>query len=69
MDATAATLAVVLAAYLGIGVVSAVAFVTVGVNAVQPAPLTLAVRALLLPGAVLLWPLVLWRWRKLRRPA
>ena len=39
-----------------------------GVTAVQTAPVTLGARILLLPGATALWPLVLSRWLKSRRP-
>lgn len=33
----------------------------------EPATLTRGARLLLLPGAFLLWPLVLWRWTKAER--
>ncbi len=35
----------------------------------EPATLTPGARLLLLPGAFLLWPLVLWRWMKAERSA
>jgi hypothetical protein len=57
-----------LMAYGGIGLVVAVAFLLVGIDRVDPAAQgAYAVRPLLLPGLVLLWPLVLWRWRVLAR--
>jgi hypothetical protein len=55
-----------LAVYLLAGLVTAVAFVTVGVERVQPLPVTWGARILLLPGALALWPVVLARWRKSR---
>jgi hypothetical protein len=50
--------------YVVVGLVTAVAFVTLGVSRVlpQPAPVTVGARLLLLPGAALLWPYVLIRW-------
>ena len=57
-----------LAAYLVAGVVTAVAFVTVGVMQVQPLPVTWGARMLLLPGSFALWPYVLVRWNRLRGP-
>jgi hypothetical protein len=56
-----------LAAYAAAGVVTALAFVLIGVTQVQPLPVTLPARVLLLPGAFALWPLVLARWRQSRR--
>lgn len=62
------TVAPLLMAYGGIGLVVAVAFLLVGFNRVDPAAQgAYAVRPLLLPGLVLLWPLVLWRWWILTR--
>ena len=37
-------------------------FVTIGVAQVQAMPVTVGARILLLPGAFVLWPLVLSRW-------
>ena len=51
MDAIAAVLAIGLAIYLAAGLVTAVVFVICGVTAVQPAPVTIGTRILLLPGA------------------
>jgi hypothetical protein len=55
-----------LAIYAGLGVLTALAFVAVGVTQVQPLPVTGPARLLLFPGAFALWPLVLKRWLKLR---
>jgi hypothetical protein len=52
------------ALYIAIGFISAVAFVTVGVTQVMHCSMTVGARILLLPGATLLWPLVLLRWSK-----
>jgi len=53
-----------LALYAAAGVVTALAFVTFGITRVQPAPVTLGARILILPGAAALWPYVLARWLK-----
>jgi hypothetical protein len=68
MDAIATTIVVVAGLYVVVGLVTGVAFVVAGVTAVQPAPVTLGARILLLPGATALWPLVLSRWLKSRHP-
>ena len=52
----------VLAAYLAVGLVSAVAFAAIGAQQVTHSSLTIGARILLLPGATLLWPYVLLRW-------
>jgi hypothetical protein len=54
------------AAYAAAGVVTALAFVSFGVERVlpQPAPVTIPARILLIPAAVALWPYVLVRWLK-----
>jgi hypothetical protein len=62
MDSIATLLLCGLALYLATGVAVGVAFVTMGVTAVQPASVTAGARVLLLPGAIALWPLVLSRW-------
>jgi hypothetical protein len=56
----------VVIAYAAIGVLTAVAFVSVGLKRVLPegAPVTLGARLLFLPGAAALWPYVLIRWMK-----
>ncbi len=46
-----------------IGGVSAVAFLLFGIDRVDPAAKgSYAFRPLLIPGIVVIWPLVLWRW-------
>ena len=50
MDAIATTIAIGVALYVAAGLVTAVAFVTSGVTAVQSAPVTVGARILLLPG-------------------
>ena len=58
-----------LAIYVIVGAVTALAFVTFGIARVLPAgtPVTLGARVLLMPGAALLWPYVLLRWIKAAR--
>jgi hypothetical protein len=56
----------VLLAYVAVGIAVALAFVLVGVARVQPLPVTVGARILLLPGAFVLWPLVAARWLKSR---
>lgn len=67
MDAIATILFAVLVAYVVIGLMAGLLFVVVGVARVQPAPVTIGARILLLPGATALWPLVLARWFSTRR--
>ena len=56
--------------YVLIGIVTGLAFVTVGVARVLPhATVTAPARMLWLPGAALLWPYVLMRWLKSGRAA
>jgi len=57
-----------LALYAVAGAVTAIAFVTFGLARVLPAgtPVTVGARALLIPGAAILWPYVLLRWVKAR---
>ncbi|MDX1477716.1 MAG: hypothetical protein R3301_08395 [Saprospiraceae bacterium] len=67
---TVATILVNLAgAYLLIGVVFAVWFVVRGVTNVDPGVRGSSVvfRLLLLPGSVLLWPVLLGKWRKAKK--
>jgi hypothetical protein len=47
------------------GLLTALAFVTMGVTRVlpHPAPVTIGARILLIPAAIALWPYVLYRWR------
>jgi hypothetical protein len=54
------------AVYGAVGFAVALAFVTIGVVQVQPMPVTVGARILLLPGAFVLWPLVAARWLKSR---
>ena len=56
-----------LALYAAIGVVTALAFATIGVTRVQPASVSLGARILILPGAAALWPYVLLRWLRAKR--
>ena len=56
--------------YVLIGIVTGIAFVTVGVAQVFPhTSATAGARILWLPGAALLWPYVLMRWRQARGAA
>jgi hypothetical protein len=50
--------------YIGIGVLTALLFVTFGISHVLPrsATVTLGARILFLPAAAALWPYVLLRW-------
>jgi hypothetical protein len=50
--------------YFAVGLLIGLAFVTFGVAQVQAMPVTLGARILLLPGATVLWPVVLSRWLK-----
>lgn len=54
--------------YLGLGLAVAAVFLTWGIGRVEPqARGSYLFRPLLVPGCVLIWPLVLWRWRALER--
>lgn len=53
-----------LAAYLAIGFLAALAFVSFGAAQVTHSALTLGARILILPGTTVLWPYVLFRWLK-----
>jgi hypothetical protein len=56
------------AAYLVAGLVIALSFVLWGIDRVDPAAAgAYAFRPFLLPGLILLWPVVLWRWVALER--
>lgn len=58
------------AAYGVAGAVVALVFLVFGIERILPAARgAYAFRPLLLPGLVLLWPLVLWRWHVLAREA
>lgn len=68
IPAGAALLVDLAMAYAGIGLVLGLAFLTFGIERVDPASRGVpAMRPLLLPGIVLLWPLVAWRWWLLER--
>jgi len=59
-----------LALYVFIGIITGVAFVTVGIAQVLPhASVTAGARILWLPGAAIFWPYVLMRWLKSRGSA
>ena len=53
-----------LGAYLGVGAVFALAFITVGVGRIDVAARNMpwSVRILIFPGVVALWPLMLTKW-------
>ena len=57
-----------LALYAVAGVVTALAFASVGISQVlrPPMPATLGARIMLLPGTFALWPYILIRWRRAR---
>ncbi len=56
-----------LALYVAAGVVTGAAFVTVGAaRFAHHMTFTLPARLVLFPGAALLWPYVLYRWRRAR---
>jgi hypothetical protein len=62
--AIAQGLILIVEAYAAVGAAAALAFLAVGIARVPPAPssVTLGARALLLPAALTLWPLILRRW-------
>ena len=68
MSGIAMVLLAGLAVYAAVGLVATVAFVAFGVSQAlpEPAPVTVGARILLLPGAAVLWPLVLGRWLRSR---
>ncbi len=55
--------------YVGLGLLFASAFLTRGVRQLDPAAagMPLAVRVLILPATVALWPLLAARWARARR--
>ena len=65
------TLLLVAKLYVIFGLCTAVAFVMFGVTRVLSPPMsaTIGARILFIPGAAALWPYVLYRWLKPRRPA
>lgn len=57
-----------LSVYAVAGLVVAVLFLMLGIDRVEPAARgAYAFRPLIVPGLVLLWPLVLWRWWQIAR--
>jgi hypothetical protein len=55
-------------AYGLVGGIVALVFLTVGIERIMPSARgAYAFRPLLVPGLVLLWPLVVWRWCVLAR--
>lgn len=65
---TAATLLLGAQIYLGIGGAVAVVFVLYGIDRIEvDARGVWAFRPLLVPGILLIWPLVLWRWWAIER--
>jgi hypothetical protein len=70
MNAVAAALFFAFALYIAAGAVIGILFVIFGVTRAlpHPTPVSAGARILLLPGSVLLWPLVLRRWLKSRSP-
>ncbi len=66
MHPAVAVLLNALALYAAIGIATALAFATFGVTRVQPAPVSIGARILILPGAAALWPYVLLRWLRTR---
>jgi hypothetical protein len=56
--------------WLFVGAIVAVVFLTIGIGRVEEhARGAYAFRPLLVPGILLLWPIVLWRWFEIERPA
>jgi hypothetical protein len=54
--------------YAALGAVVALLFLVFGIERVDPAARgAVTFRPLIVPGLVLLWPLVLWRWSLLTR--
>lgn len=59
---------IALGVWAAIGLVVAIAFLLFGIDRVDEAAHgAYAVRPLLVPGIVVLWPVVLWRWLALER--
>lgn len=64
----AGTLILATQVYLAVGAVVALAFLTIGIGRVDPdARGSFVFRPMLIPGILLIWPLVLWRWWRLAR--
>ena len=62
--ADAQMLVLMLGLYFGIGFIFACLFISLGVQRIDPAARTMPVRArlLILPGAMLLWPFMAFKW-------
>ncbi len=67
---TAEVIAGMLAGYLVLGLAFAVAFVARGVAAIDPDArgMPWSARLLIVPGAAVLWPLMLWKWFRQKSP-
>jgi hypothetical protein len=65
-----AAILALMAFYGTLGVLFVLAFVTVGVDQVDPAArgASRGFRLLIFPGAVALWPLLAWRWLRRTGP-
>lgn len=60
---TATTVLMLVQLWAWAGLAVAAVFLTIGIDRVEPNSRTSFVfRPLLIPGVVILWPLVLWRW-------
>lgn len=60
---TAKTILLLVEFWTWAGIAVAAVFLTVGIDRVEPnARTSFVFRTLLIPGTVILWPLVLWRW-------
>ena len=59
---------IAIALWLAIGLAVAFPFAILGAQSIVQGrpPLTPGARALLVPGAAVLWPFVLWRWLRTR---
>lgn len=64
----AAIIVSIVKAYAAVGALVAAVFLLWGVDRVEPSARGAYVfRPLVAPGVIVLWPLVLWRWRALER--
>ncbi len=68
MNIAAAAVFCAFTLYFAVGIVVGLLFVIFGVTQAlsHPTPVTAGARIVLLPGSILLWPLVLSRWLKSR---
>ncbi|MEP3279744.1 MAG: hypothetical protein ABJN26_06970 [Stappiaceae bacterium] len=65
---TAETLILLTQIYAVIGMIIAIPFLLFGIDRVEPSARgTYAFRPLLIPGVILIWPLVIHRWIMLER--